>query len=238
MGLHPDLLNPVNTNESQNSDDRYSEAGQSTENEAVPDQEILESIEQIYYEVDSEFDPCRYEFEKLPKVLNSKDIERYYKNLKQQQQVVSKKVLQLILQKQNNCKEEFERILLVQEQLQDTLVICRVGRTDLNLARKQFTTASLGILAHYRKRQIIEDLLGSLNTIKTLVSFTILYRLITAIICVKLLHRIFILLPATNRGSSSRTFERRELSRGNFPTLGMPECSSNFQALSLCRSSK
>lgn len=168
MGLHPDLLNPVNTNESQNSDDRYSEAGQSTENEAVPDQEILESIEQIYYEVDSEFDPCRYEFEKLPKVLNSKDIERYYKNLKQQQQVVSKKVLQLILQKQNNCKEEFERILLVQEQLQDTLVICRVGRTDLNLARKQFTTASLGILAHYRKRQIIEDLLGSLNTIKTL----------------------------------------------------------------------
>lgn len=180
MGLHPDLLNPLNANESQNFDDRYSEAGQSTESEAVPDQEILESIEQIYYEVDSDFDPCRYELEKLPKVLNSKDIERYYKSLKQQQQVVSKKVLQLILQKQNNCKEEFERILLVQEQLQDTLVICRVGRADLNLARKQFTTASLGILAHYRKRQIIEDLLSSLNTIKTLVSLTfILFNSIT-----------------------------------------------------------
>ncbi|XP_033208336.1 syndetin isoform X2 [Belonocnema kinseyi] len=168
MGLHPDLLNPLSSSESHNHEDRYSEAGQSTESEAVPDQEILESIEQIYYEADSDFDPCRYELEKLPKELNSKDIERYYKKLKQQHQVVSKKVLQLILQKQSDCKEEFERILLVQEQLQDTLAICRVGRADLNLARKQFTTASLGILAHYRKRQIIEDLLSSLNTIKTL----------------------------------------------------------------------
>ena len=170
MGLHKDLLNPLSASESQNHEDRYSEAGQSTESEAVPDQEILESIEQIYYEADCDFDPCRYELEKLPKVLNSKDIERYYKKLKQQHQVVSKKVLQLILQKQSDCKEEFERILLVQEQLQDTLAVCRVGRADLSLARKQFTTASLGILAHYRKRQIIEDLLSSLNTIKTLVS--------------------------------------------------------------------
>ena len=169
MGLHPDLLNP---SELSSYEDHHSEAGQSTESEVIPDQEILESIEQIYYEADSDFDPCRYELEKLPKVLNSKEIERHYKKLKQQHQVVSKKVLQLILQKQNDCKEEFERILLMQEQLQDTLAICRIGRTDLNLARKQFTTASLGILANYRKRQIIEDLLTCLNTIKTLVSFS------------------------------------------------------------------
>ncbi|XP_033345590.1 syndetin isoform X2 [Bombus vosnesenskii] len=165
MGLHPDLLNP---SESQKSDDIQSEADQSTESEPIPDQDILESIEEIYFNTDHNFDPCRHELEKLPKVLQSKEIEKCYKKLKQQHQVVSKKVLQLILQKQNACNKEFEKILLIQEQLQDVLEICRMGRADLKLAERQFTTASLGILANYQKRQIIEELLNNLNTIKTL----------------------------------------------------------------------
>ncbi|XP_015588242.1 syndetin [Cephus cinctus] len=165
MGLHPDLLNPV---EYQKNEDTQSEAGRSTESELLPDQDILESIERVYYETGGSFDPCRHELEKLPEVLNSKDIEHDCKKLKQQHQVVSKKVLQLILQKQSACKEEFERILKIQEQLQDTLDICRMGRSDLNLAKLQFTTASLGILANYQKRQVVQGLLNSLNTIKTL----------------------------------------------------------------------
>lgn len=62
------------------------------------------------------------------------------------------------------------RILEVQQELQATLCVCREGRRDLNLAKRQFTTASLGILANYRKRQLVQGLLHSLNTIKTLVS--------------------------------------------------------------------
>jgi len=62
------------------------------------------------------------------------------------------------------------RILKVQQELQATLCVCREGRRDLNLAKRQFTTASLGILANYRKRQVVQGLLHSLNTIKTLVS--------------------------------------------------------------------
>ncbi|XP_017890539.1 syndetin [Ceratina calcarata] len=165
MGLHPDLLNPP---ESQKLDDVESEADQSTESEPIPDQDILESIEGIYFNTDHSFDPSRHELEKLPKVLQSKEIEKCYKKLKQQHQVVSKKVLQLILQKQNACKKEFGNILLIQEQLQDVLEICRMGRADLKLAERQFTTASLGILANYKKRQIVEELLNNLNTIKTL----------------------------------------------------------------------
>ena len=167
MGLHPDLLNP----ESQKSEDVQSEADQSTESEPIPDQDILESIEGIYFKTDHNFDAGRHEVEKLPKILQSKEIEKCYKKLKQQHQVVSKKVLQLILQKQNACNVEFDKILLIQEELQDMLEICRMGRADLKLAERQFTTASLGILANYKKRQIIEELLNNLNTIKTLVSF-------------------------------------------------------------------
>lgn len=172
MGLNPDLLNPL---ESQKSDDVQSEADQSTESEPIPDQDILESIEGIYFKTeDHTFDAGRHELEKLPKILQSKEIEKCYKKLKQQHQVVSKKVLQLILQKQNACNVEFDKILLIQEELQDMLEICRMGRADLKLAERQFTTASLGILANYKKRQMIEELLNNLNTIKTLVSFVLL----------------------------------------------------------------
>ncbi|PSN30261.1 Syndetin [Blattella germanica] len=54
------------------------------------------------------------------------------------------------------------------QELQATLFVCREGRRELNLAKRQFTTASLGILANYRKRQLVQGLLHSLNTIKTL----------------------------------------------------------------------
>ncbi|XP_046752243.1 syndetin isoform X1 [Diprion similis] len=165
MGLNPDLLNPI---ESQGLTDIQSEASHSTESELLPDQDILESIESVYYKTDDCFDCCRYELQKLPEVLNSKAIERDYKRLKQEHQVVSKKVLQLILQKQSLCQKEFERILYIQEELQNALEICRTGRMDLSLAKKQFTTASLGILANYQKKQVVQGLLHSLNTIKTL----------------------------------------------------------------------
>lgn len=167
MGLNPDLLNPP---DSQKCEDLRSKADQSTESESVPpDQDILESIEDVYFNTDGSFDPSRYELEKLPTILHSKEIEKGYKKLKQQHQVVSKKVLQLILDKQSACKAEFDKILQLQEQLKNVLEICRKGRTDLQLAKTQFTTASLGILANYQRRQVVKELLNNLNTIKTLV---------------------------------------------------------------------
>lgn len=167
MGLNPDLLNPP---DSQKCEDLRSETDQSTESEPVPDQDILESIEDVYFNTDDSFDPSRYELEKLPMILHSKEIEKCYKKLKQQHQVVSKKVLQLILDKQSACYAEFDKIQQLQKQLQDVVEICKTGREDLQLAKKQFTTASLGILANYQRRQVVQELLTNLNTIKTLVS--------------------------------------------------------------------
>lgn len=171
MGLNPHLLHPIDC---QRHDDIQSETSHSTGSEATPDRDILESIELVYYETDGMFDSCRHELNKLPHDLNCKDIEKYYKKLKQQQQVVSKQVLQLILQKQSACTEEFNEILKVQKQLQTVLETCRKGRLGLHIAKKQFTTASLGIIAYHNKRQVVESLLNSLNTIKTLVSIKIL----------------------------------------------------------------
>ncbi|KAK2585599.1 hypothetical protein KPH14_010228 [Odynerus spinipes] len=165
MGLHPDLLKPPVP---EKREDIQSETEQSTESEHVPDQEIRESIESIYFREDENFDPIRHELEKLPKVLQSKEIEKHYKKLKQQYQVVSKEVLRLILKKQSACEEEFHKILDIQTQLQDVLEICRIGREDLKVAKKQFTTAILGILANYKKRQVIEKLLKTVDSIKGL----------------------------------------------------------------------
>ncbi|XP_043488884.1 syndetin [Polistes fuscatus] len=161
MGLNSALLETE-----QKCEDLQSETGQSTESEHIPDQEILESIEKIYFRKDDDFDPSRYELEKLLKVLQSKEIEKRYKKLKQQYQVVSKKVLQLILQKQSAYEKEFDNILVIQNQLQNMLAICRMGRQDLKVAKEQFTKAILGILANYKKRQDIEKLLKNVHTIK------------------------------------------------------------------------
>lgn len=170
MGLNPDLLNSPDP---QKHEDLCSEADQSTESEPIPDQDILDSIEHIYFDTDSNFDPLRYELEKLPTILHPKELEKCYKKLKQQHQAVSKKVFKLIVENQSACEVEFDKILLLQEQLQDAVEICKIGRTDLTLAKRQFTTASLGILANYQRRQVIEELLNNLNTIKTLVSYFI-----------------------------------------------------------------
>ncbi|XP_012280737.1 syndetin isoform X2 [Orussus abietinus] len=165
MGLHPDLLNPV---EVEKVDSDPSGGDHSYKSDLILDQNLLEAVEQAYYGTDVNFDPLRYELNKLSPTLNSKEIEQRYKRLKQQHDVVSKTVLRLILRKQNACKGEFEKVLMLQKQLQDMINICRVGRTDLLVAKSQFTTTGLGVLANYRKRLVVQELLSNLSTIKTL----------------------------------------------------------------------
>ncbi|KAJ8796533.1 hypothetical protein J1605_002130, partial [Eschrichtius robustus] len=63
------------------------------------EQELINSIEQVYFSTDS-FDIVKYELEKLPPVLNLQELEEYRDKLKQQQAAVSKKVADLILEKQ------------------------------------------------------------------------------------------------------------------------------------------
>uniref|UniRef100_UPI00398E3E47 syndetin n=1 Tax=Pristiophorus japonicus TaxID=55135 RepID=UPI00398E3E47 len=131
------------------------------------EQEIINSIEEIYFSNDS-FDVVKYELEKLPCVLNLQDLEEYRDKLKQQQAAVSKKVADLILEKQAAYVKELERVTSLQTNLQLAAVICTNARRQLNIAKEGFTQASLGLLANQRKRQLLIGLLKSLRTIKTL----------------------------------------------------------------------
>lgn len=106
----------------------------------------------------------------MPEILDCDQIQRDFKNLKQQHQVVSKKVLQLILEHQAANNEEFKNMLEILEKVKETLELCRSGRKELSVAEKQFST-SLGILANYRKRKLAQNLLNNLKTIKKLVKY-------------------------------------------------------------------
>ncbi|XP_074055468.1 syndetin isoform X4 [Macrotis lagotis] len=152
-------------------------------------QEIINSIEDVYFSTDS-FDIVKYEMEKLPPILNLQDLEAYRDKLKQQQAAmrklrprevkwkiwalqlitsrVSKKVADLILEKQPAYVKELERVTSLQTGLQLATVMCTNGRRHLNIAKEGFTQASLGLLANQRKRQLLVGLLKSLRTIKTL----------------------------------------------------------------------
>ncbi|XP_021407436.2 syndetin isoform X1 [Lonchura striata] len=130
-------------------------------------QEIINSIEEVYFSNDS-FDIVKYELERLPPVLSLQELEEYTDKLKQQQAAVSKKVADLILEKQPAYVEELERVTSLQTGLQLAAVICTNGRRHLNIAKEGFTQTSLGLLANQRKRQLLIGLLKSLRTIKTL----------------------------------------------------------------------
>uniref|UniRef100_D3ZTE2 VPS50 subunit of EARP/GARPII complex n=1 Tax=Rattus norvegicus TaxID=10116 RepID=D3ZTE2_RAT len=131
------------------------------------EQELINSIEQVYFSADP-FDIVKYELEKLPPVLNLQELEEYRDKLKQQQAAVSKKVADLILEKQPAYVKELERVTSLQTGLQLAAVICTNSRRHLNIAKEGFTQASLGLLANQRKRQLLIGLLKSLRTIKTL----------------------------------------------------------------------
>ncbi|XP_022603215.1 syndetin isoform X3 [Seriola dumerili] len=131
------------------------------------EQEIIDSIEEVYFSNDS-FDMVQHELEKLPPELNLQELEEYRDKLKRQQSAVSKKVADLILEKQPAYVKELERVTALQTNLQLAAVICTNARRQLSVAKEGFTEASLGLLANQRRRQLLTGLLKSLRTIKTL----------------------------------------------------------------------
>uniref|UniRef100_A0A3Q3KGB9 VPS50 EARP/GARPII complex subunit n=1 Tax=Monopterus albus TaxID=43700 RepID=A0A3Q3KGB9_MONAL len=133
----------------------------------LAEQEIINSIEEVYFSNDS-FDMVQHELEKLPPVLNLQELEEYRDKLKRQQAAVSKKVADLILEKQPAYVKELERVTALQTNLQLAAVICTNARRQLSVAKEGFTEASLGLLANQRRRHLLTGLLKSLRTIKTL----------------------------------------------------------------------
>lgn len=60
---------------------------------------------------------------------------------------------------------------MLQIDLKSSLENCEHAKNRLKLAKRQITTAGLGLLGNCRKKSLILDLLNSLNNIKMLVRF-------------------------------------------------------------------
>ena len=98
----------------------------------ISEEDVLNSIEKTYYESNETFDSGRYELQKISDVFSSKEVEDCYEKLIQQQKVVSKKLSQLILQKQTAYKNEFDNILTIENYLKEAVTSCKLGRSNLN----------------------------------------------------------------------------------------------------------
>lgn len=90
--------------------------------------------------------------------------------LKQQHKVISKKVLQNILEKRNSCNAETKSIQEADVMLQQSLLECKKARSYLSCARKNLTTTNLQILAMYKKREAMQEMLHTLYKFKKLKS--------------------------------------------------------------------
>lgn len=97
-------------------------------------------------------------------------IQRAILVLKQQHTVISKKVLQNILEKRALCNDEVTSIQITDQKLQESLLECKKARSYLSCAKKNLTTTNLQILATYKKREVLQEILQILQKLKKLKS--------------------------------------------------------------------
>lgn len=102
--------------------------------------------------------------------MDEESVQRAMLVLKQQHKVISKKVLQNILEKRNPCNNEIKSIQEADVMLQQSLLECKKARSYLSCARKNLTTTNLQILAMYKKREAMQDILQTLYKLKKLKS--------------------------------------------------------------------
>ncbi|XP_031783963.1 syndetin isoform X1 [Nasonia vitripennis] len=139
-----------------------------SENSFTSDFEILESTYEEYFSSSDSFNASRFELMNVPKRLVSEDITAQCKRLIRQYNVILKKVLLLILDKQVKFQEQFNRVIKIQEKLDNVLKICESCRNNLKTASHHFSLSSLLILYYCRKRKILKNLIMILYGIKTL----------------------------------------------------------------------
>ncbi|KAI5646619.1 vacuolar-sorting protein 54, of GARP complex domain-containing protein [Phthorimaea operculella] len=135
---------------------------------SAADLEVLREIENVYFSEPSEFDAGRHVLLHAPTPPTTESIEQTFTKLKRQQQVVSGKALHLISQQRDNCDREFAEIQLIRDQLTQTLETCRKAREHLRNASNHLTISTFVILANFRKRQIIRQVLKSLELLRSL----------------------------------------------------------------------
>ncbi|CAG9540717.1 unnamed protein product [Cercopithifilaria johnstoni] len=129
----------------------------------VKEMEILESIEAAYF-IDEGFDATDYE---LKKVILPEDLTGEMDKLKQQLQVVSKRVSAMIMQDWPSYSSQLKGIGEIQKDLDNILSAMQDMRKKLGQAKLE-NQNGLEIIANYRNRIFLKKLLSSLESIKTL----------------------------------------------------------------------
>ncbi|XP_047487381.1 syndetin-like [Penaeus chinensis] len=128
---------------------------------------VIDSIESLYFE-SGDVDVGEHELKKFPQDVDIHVINGMRSRLRKQHAIVSRRVSDLIMQKQGLCSEEMEKVVELQKEIYMEIGLCVEGRRKLAQGRSQFTSASLGILANYSKRQKIASVIRSLRTVRTL----------------------------------------------------------------------
>uniref|UniRef100_A0A0R3RYK8 Vps54_N domain-containing protein n=1 Tax=Elaeophora elaphi TaxID=1147741 RepID=A0A0R3RYK8_9BILA len=133
----------------------------------VKEVEILEDIEAAYF-IEEGFDATDYE---LKKVMDRNILPEYLTGemdkLKQQLQVVSKRVSAMIMQDWPSYSSQLKDISEIQKDLDNILSVMQNMRKKLGQAKLQ-NQNGLEIIANYRNRIFLKKLLSSLESIKTL----------------------------------------------------------------------
>jgi syndetin len=169
VAIVPSTYASMNSEKAANDELNSKESDKSTTTEKMSDQEVLESTEAIYFA--DYCDAGVYELKKLTgDEFKCTEISVSMAQLKEQHKVISKKVLQLILEQRSACNEEFVHIGETEKLLQESVWVCQKARSYLGLAKNQLTTTSLEILATYRKREILLELLKVLKILKKIKS--------------------------------------------------------------------
>ncbi|XP_045136373.1 syndetin-like [Portunus trituberculatus] len=131
------------------------------------EQAVIDGIEQVYFEA-GDVDISEHELKKFPETIDVNVINGLRSRLRKQQNIVSRRVSDLIMQKQGLCSTEMEQVMELQREVIRMVGLCVEGRRKLAQGRSQFTSASLGILANYSKRQKVASVIRSLRMIRTL----------------------------------------------------------------------
>ncbi|EJW85892.1 hypothetical protein WUBG_03197 [Wuchereria bancrofti] len=133
----------------------------------VKETEILESIDAAYF-IDEGFDATDYELKKVMGAdILPEDLTGEMDKLKQQLQVVSKRVSEVIMQDWPSYSSQLEDIAEIQKDLNSILLVVQNIRKKLAQAKLE-NQNGLEIIANYRNRVFLKKLLSSLEDIKTL----------------------------------------------------------------------
>uniref|UniRef100_A0A6A7G7D6 Syndetin-like n=3 Tax=Hirondellea gigas TaxID=1518452 RepID=A0A6A7G7D6_9CRUS len=128
---------------------------------------VIGTIEPIYFQTDDP-DVGSHELEKFPDIGDIHVINGIRSRLRKQQAIVSRRVSDLIMAKQQDCMDEMRKIDKLQKEGCLAVAFCIESRKSLNVGREKFTNASLHIISNYNKRQRIVEVINNLKTIRTL----------------------------------------------------------------------